>query len=456
MNSNVVKMLFFLLYISFSIGQEITLLDSTIFSDQLGDNLTARITSVNENIHIVWHTSYPEYRLYYTHSLDGGLTWSEYSIISIGSPCNFPQILAQSDTLHITWREYGDYNWMVKYIRSTDNGFNWEEPIQYSGVYSLGGPLFGSVSDKIYLLFQTSEFMNRKYLVKSFDRGSNWGEVDTINFDISESTTSFGFNSMNLENSNIHLVGSMNSAQTLGEGEIIYIGSSDDGMSFSSPTIISPIDGATSQKVVGKLDSELNLHTVWYDYQNSPNTLHGYILHRSLNYQGIWSSTHVITNEPTGQLPSIDIDDNRISVIYSDIRDTGFTNNSQEIYYNSSSDNGETWNDDIRISFMETYNNIYPDISISNYLLYSIWSSTIVGNDYQIILKPGVIDGIKGDINQDHQQNIFDIIIYVDRILGHENNIDNLYESWAVDLFEDNHINIQDIIILLNMILNIQ
>jgi len=61
-------------------------------------------------------------------------------------------------------------------------------------------------------------------------------------------------------------------------------------------------------------------------------------------------------------------------------------------------------------------------------------------------------DGVFGDINQDFQIDILDIVQIVQFILGNE--IPTGYQLWAADFNLDSIVNVQDIIQILNLILN--
>jgi len=60
--------------------------------------------------------------------------------------------------------------------------------------------------------------------------------------------------------------------------------------------------------------------------------------------------------------------------------------------------------------------------------------------------------GSLGDLNQDNNINVVDIILNVNFILNI--NIPNAYEVWAADINGDSILNVIDIVNLVNLILN--
>ena len=56
--------------------------------------------------------------------------------------------------------------------------------------------------------------------------------------------------------------------------------------------------------------------------------------------------------------------------------------------------------------------------------------------------------GISGDVNNDNNVDVLDVVLVVNMILGSES------QNFSADLNNDNSINVQDIIFLINLILN--
>ena len=59
--------------------------------------------------------------------------------------------------------------------------------------------------------------------------------------------------------------------------------------------------------------------------------------------------------------------------------------------------------------------------------------------------------GIVGDLNQDEEINVIDIVLLVNVIL---NGSEDSYLNWAGDINSDNNLNVLDIVQLVNIILN--
>lgn len=152
---------------------------------------------------------------------------------------------------------------------------------------------------------------------------------------------------------------------------IKYTRSTDNGSSFSTPEVIDPGNQSTSRPPLLVADDNTgNLYMTWYANTEVENEAEGYtprtdILFRSSRDGGeSWSDRQVINDEPgeTNQFdPGIAVAPNgRIDIAWHDFRDSseppadatgqGDEDGEGHIYYASSTDEGQSFGPDTRIS----------------------------------------------------------------------------------------------------------
>lgn len=85
-----------------------------------------------DNIHVVWSDDRcGDYEIYYRKSTDNGLSWNATTKLSAPSNYNTnPRIAVFGDFVHVLW----DTGGIVKYMRSSDEGENWDNPISWGGM----------------------------------------------------------------------------------------------------------------------------------------------------------------------------------------------------------------------------------------------------------------------------------------------------------------------------------
>ena len=220
-------------------------------------------------IHLAWE----DYRnnnwdIYYANSTDGGLSFASNVLISTENTTdwqNNPSIAVDSlGTVHAVWEDNRQGNWSIHYANSSDGygrnvkvnddllvGNNWEASI---GVGDTG---------VIHVIWETQSDI---YHARSMDGGLTFNTTGRVNDDAggaSQSSASLAVE----DGGNVHVVWE---DSRLGDADIFYARSTDDGLTFEANIRIntdSSGEGQTSPWIAVE-DSEL-VHVVWADARNS-------------------------------------------------------------------------------------------------------------------------------------------------------------------------------------------
>lgn len=115
------------------------------------------------------------------------------------------------------------------------------------------------------------------------------------------------------------------------------------------------------------------LHVVWFDYRDAGNTEIYY--KRSFDNGINWSNDIRLTNNSSSSVnPTISVFNNLVCIFWEDNRD-----GNGEIYFKNSSDGGNTWSSDIRLTNAPGIST-HPCAVISNNSIYVVWVDQRDGN----------------------------------------------------------------------------
>ncbi len=127
------------------------------------------------------------------------------------------------------------------------------------------------------------------------------------------------------------------------------------------------------------------VHVVWQEYRDGDAEVY---YKRSTNKGGSWSSDTRLSATPQfSGAPSIAVYQSTVHVVWQDQR----TGGTLEIYYLRSTDNGITWDPEIRLT-NDPQSSYYPSVSVSGTLVYVLWEDNRDGN-YEIYFKRSTNSG---------------------------------------------------------------
>jgi hypothetical protein len=337
-----------------------------------------------DTLHIVVEDFGPSDAIGYYRSADGGLTWSNLTVLSDDS-CQtlFPRIIGDGPMLMALWKNHfyyiGPISNNIGYSLSSDDGATWTPP-QYVLNPSWEHILYFAASGDsqmvhIVLNSQVGDSLVF-YSIRSTDFGTSWSIPQDIFWTLaSDIPDQFSINNF------VHLVwaGFFRSGEA---GDVYYIRSTDGGVNWSTNIALSTVDEHPSElaSVCGQGDT--NLAVCWMDFKYSPYWTSGDILMRSSTDSGlIWDPERQATFSHYAWDSDIASNWDTIHIAWVD-EGTGLIHRS--IYYTRSTDNGITWDEPYWLD-QTLDDSADPALDISNGKVYCVWSDGRPNPDTSVI-----------------------------------------------------------------------
>jgi hypothetical protein len=168
--------------------------------------------------------------------------------------------------------------------------------------------------------------------------------------------------------------------------EIYIKRSTDSGMNWGQDVRLSYDANWSLQPSVSASDSLV--YVVWSDNRDRAYVNEEIYYRRSSDFGQSWSAETRLTFDPWESLhPSIGLSDSLLFLIWNDNRDSNY-----EIYYKQSSDAGLTWSNDMRLT-NDAGRSDYPSIFVVDAMVHVVWNDDRDGN-YEIYYKRSTDLGI--------------------------------------------------------------
>jgi hypothetical protein len=199
-------------------------------------------------------------QIYYTRSLDNGTTWEAERIITPTAPPagkNLASIAVADSIVHVTWMDMRSVP-QIYYTRSLDYGVTWEldrsitpMPSQFASV-----AVSDSIVHVVYADFRFGDDVPMIYYTRSLDNGTIW-ETEVP---LGESSASW-YPSVAVAGSHVHAVWLDNRDGDI--SEVYYKDSLDDGTSWGPDVRLT--DNPSESREASVAVSETYVHVVWHD-----------------------------------------------------------------------------------------------------------------------------------------------------------------------------------------------
>ncbi len=157
--------------------------------------------------------------------------------------------------------------------------------------------------------------------------------------------------------------------------EIYYQRSSDVGQTWSLPLMVSEDDIWGGQRASIAVDNDANIYIDWWDYKNSPYAWTGSIfLRKGVNNGTNWDTIQNLTTLYRAKISDIAVQGNNVHIVWMDQRDyPGSPFDSFEIYYRYSSDRGNTWGPETRLTY-DPHQSTDPRLAADSNFVYLVWT----------------------------------------------------------------------------------
>jgi len=333
------------------------------------------IATVDSFVHVVWtddRTGSYDWEIYYKRSTDYGVNWSE-DIRLTNTPgwARWGAIAVSGPIVHVVWEDARSDQRAIYYRRSTDAGLNWQEEIRITAQNGWSyNPAIAVCESLVFVVFDDDRAGWEIYYAHSTDAGISWEPDAPLTYDDDRASW---FPSVGVVDSVVHVVW-MDSRD--GNWEIYYKQSSDAGRTWG-PDMRLTYSVHSSNPCISASDSFV--YVVWYgDYDGNSEIC----FTRSTNTGVTWDSVFRLTSDPSLSLwPSVAGSGGNVHIVWNDDRD-----GNMEIYYKKSTDAGENWSVDTRLT-SDTAVSAYPSIAISGSYVNVVWQDGRDGGNSEIYYK---------------------------------------------------------------------
>ena len=276
------------------------------------------VAANGSNVYVAWYApggSAPE--IYFAVSNDSGATWPTSDILISDDDAEWsmwPSIAAWGDDVYVIWGDTKSSPTSVPevfFAKSTDRGDTWSSPqnLTASDEHSSIGPGIVALDNIVHVYFTDLRFSGTPevFYMRSEDGGMSWTtEKPVSTVDSDSSLVQDSGGKMTVEGDRLHL--------TWIDGtfvdEVYYANSSDDGETWSTPRPLSTLDGSDSASPSIVADGDI-VHVCWDDEAGGYSVYYSYSTDDGLT----WSSPEQISPTTSGH-PSLGIEDGILHLAY--------------------------------------------------------------------------------------------------------------------------------------------
>jgi len=313
-----------------------------------------------EYIHLVWRKFGSDVDdVFYLRSTDGGDSWGNPINLSESQPVNSTghSISADGSRVISAWyRSTGG----VYYRKSNDSGGTWLDIRRFTWEPYWRPTLLKYKPDSLFMFFGATHEFN---YVLSDDFGDSWGNPIVL------SPWGVPENDVAISSSwrGVHTT-AQNSDFTHAP-EIYYTGSADGGITWVINEPLTDDDQAASQWPALGADSADHVYVTWFDHKYSGGPRGNILMRRSMDGGGTWNDEEIISFSHLAHASAIAANHLGVFVAWDDYRDGPYDS---EIYIRASYDLGETWQQEQRVTYA-THNSKRPYLLIDGPTLHLFW-----------------------------------------------------------------------------------
>jgi len=282
---------------------------------------------------------------------------------SMGS--SLPAIATGSDGIHIVWGDSRDGNWEIYYKMSTDGGNSWTTDMRLTNnSEESDSPVIATDSNGIHVVWCDQRDGNWEIYYKG---SSNGGKSWTTDIRLTNTSSMSRIPVIATDSDGILVVWM---EERDGNWEIYYKMSNDGGNTWTTDKRLTSGSGYSGLPAIAT-DSD-GTHVVWMDGRDGNREIY---YKKSSDGGNTWTSDKRLTNNSARSgSPAIVTDNNGIHVVWEDDR-----HGNNEIYYKRSSDGGNSWAGDLRLT-NASGDSICPAIATDSDGIHVVWMDTRDGN----------------------------------------------------------------------------
>ncbi len=320
--------------------------------------------------------------VYYKRSTNNGATWEADSQLTAGMASSVaPSITASGSCFHTAWQDFRDESEEIYYNRSTDAGATWFRHADFRISNADGfsrAPAVAAAGSSVQVVWYDRRDENMEiYHRRSTDFGATWGMENRLTKDSFDSY----YPAIAMSGNNVHLVWWDTRD---GSKQVYYKRSTDAGGAWDPDLRLSTDSVFSVYPSIAVQDSLV--HVVWYDRRDLNEEIY---YKRSTDNGTTWGpDTRLTSQGSNSQYPSLAAVGPMLHLIWLDRRAGEF-----DIYYKSSTDAGETWETDTRLTF-STGESWFPTVAAYGGSVHIAWYDARDGNT-EIYYKNNVPAAVK-------------------------------------------------------------
>ena len=334
-------------------------------------SLNPAIANDGTNVYAVWNEVIPETnsnhrQIFFSKSVDDGITWSIPQKLSNNNSGNArsPDIAIDGSNIFVTWYDPSSGINEIYFSRSTDGGATWNTPQNISNARGQL-PSIDNDGSNIFVTWDSGGGPNTGSLEVLFSRSTNGGMTWSSPVVISENGVFSFVSDIATNGSDIFVSWEVSG---IGNRDIHVSKSSDGGITWSTPQNISNNPGASTFSSIATHGT--NVFVTWSDI-NEPD--HEILFSKSIDGGATWSSPpqNISNTAENSHVPAITSDGTNLFLVWEEGL-PGF----RDIYFSKSTDNGSTWSAPQNISDTQQ-DAVIPDISTDGVNIFATWYANV-------------------------------------------------------------------------------
>lgn len=176
----------------------------TLLAAAMGSSWSPSVAAVDSLTHVVWYDNRDgNYEIYYKRSSDGGMTWSQDTrLTNDTSFSEYTCVSASGSKVHVVWTDHRDSSYEVYYKRSVDGGITWSVDTCLTVVFSYPSwwPSVSSMGSNVHIVWEEG-WSGDVYYMKSTNDGISWSPATRVSF-----SSSINYPSVSAQGSMVHVV----------------------------------------------------------------------------------------------------------------------------------------------------------------------------------------------------------------------------------------------------------
>ncbi len=332
----------------------------------------------NDIVHVVWEDNSEGSNILYRQSTDGGNTWaSPIAITNNQASQQNPDIAVYGDNVYVVWEDKRNFDATGSdiYIKSSkDNGKSWESEEQLTFNANQWDPRIAAYDEYVHLTWLDERNMESAnydiYYKRSTDTGSSWDSEQRLTSDPSiqwrQSIAAYG--------DYVYVVYEDHREWHYPPGGskgiiVHYARSADGGKTWSTENRL-PTEGVW-QQYPDVAVIEDRVYITWSDFRAFFDSWIDIWLITSIDNGETWENDTRITEDSKIQIfPRIAVADENVHLVWQDLRNA--ENYGMDLYYTNSDLSVTDWKTPIRLSeYQWQYN---PAIAASNSQAHIVWT----------------------------------------------------------------------------------